>query len=125
MKVRQWVEKDEFEKDIQNSKQPMIVLFAADWCGYCTRFLSVISGYEPKPGHLAGPYDLVSVVNIDSGDGSLWDKYHVDLVPTLIVFSSGEQVFRRDGKVFVGLKQLDLEQAIDTVAALARGTERL
>ncbi len=96
------------------SSEPQLVLFAADWCGYCRRFLGVISEYK-KSGN--GKDHAVNVVNIDSGDGSLWETYNVDLVPTLIVFSNGKQVFRRDAKPMIGLRQPDLEDAL--IAALS------
>jgi hypothetical protein len=59
---------------------------------------------------------MVSVVNVDSGDGSLWEDFKIDLVPTIFVFLKGKEIFRRDGRPFVGLEKKDLEDAIRSTA---------
>jgi thioredoxin 1 len=112
LKTKQWIQKDEFEDQVLKSPMPQLVLFAADWCGYCRRFLGVISEYKESVNGPAEADHSINVVNIDSGDGSLWETYNVDLVPTLIVFSSGKQIFRRDAQPMVGLRQPDLEDAL-------------
>ncbi len=115
MKVSQWIEKDEFENEILESSVARIVLFAANWCGYCRRFLGIINGYKLKPKLLAPPSDEVAVVNVDSDGGSLWEDFKIDLVPTIAVFLNGKEIFRRDGKEFVGLELADLEEAIKAI----------
>lgn len=55
------------------------------------------------------------IVNVDSGGGSLWDEYHIDLVPTLIVFKDEKEIFRRNGRPSIGLQQNDLEDALKAV----------
>lgn len=117
MKTKQWVQKDEFENQILKSKGPHLVLFAADWCGYCRRFLGIISEYKGDESSITSGDNSITVVNIDSGDGSLWETFKVDLVPTLVVFSNGQQIFRRDAKPMVGLRQNDLEDALKAAAA--------
>jgi thioredoxin-like negative regulator of GroEL len=105
MRTRLWVGKKEFEHEILVSSAPTIVLFAAEWCGYCRRFLNLVNEYRND--------SEVAVVNVDSEDGSLWDDWNIDLVPTLAVFSGGKEIFRRNGKSFVGLGQRDLEDSIN------------
>ena len=99
------------------SKEARIVLFAADWCGYCRRFLSVINEYESRLETPIPSSDEIVVVNVESGDGSLWEDFRISLVPTIAVFSNGREIFRRDGKPFVGLERKDLEDAIRAVAS--------
>ncbi len=111
-----WLEKGEFENRILASCESEIAVFAATWCGYCVRFLSVISSYTA-----ADPVPPISIVNVDSGDGSLWDEFKIDLVPTLVVFKNGEEIFRRNAKPGSGLKQTDLEESIE--AALVRSSK--
>lgn len=117
METKRWIQKDEFEGQVLKSSGPQLVLFAAEWCGYCRRFLGVISEYKESESSSASTNNSINVVNIDSGDGSLWETYNVDLVPTLIVFSNGKQVFRRDAKPMVGLRQPDLEDALKAAVA--------
>jgi thioredoxin-like negative regulator of GroEL len=118
LRITRWLEKDEFELRILKSAGPRIVLFAADWCGYCRRFLEVIKEYQDgQLRTLRDPSDEVAIVNVDSGGGSLWEDFHIGLVPTLVVYLSNKEIFRRDGKPMIGLKRADLEDAIKTVTA--------
>jgi thioredoxin-like negative regulator of GroEL len=115
MKTKKWIEKAEFEQEILKSPEPRIVLFAADWCGYCRRFLSIVNDYQNDKGKLQPPSDEVAVVNVDSDGGSLWNDFKIDLVPTLAVFHKSVEIFRRNGKSFVGLGQKDLEDAVNSI----------
>jgi thioredoxin-like negative regulator of GroEL len=121
MKTKMWIEKEEFEKEILNSDSPRIVLFAADWCGYCSKFLSAVSKFKDSEGYLPRPTDELAVVNVDSGDGSLWDQYKLDLVPTLAVFCNRKQIFRRDGRALIGLRESDLVDAISAAGESVKG----
>jgi thioredoxin 1 len=103
-----WIEKDEFEKDLKLPGE-RIVLFAADWCGYCRRFISLLSNYKGSEG---ASREII-IVNVESGDGSLWDKYKVDLVPTLVVFKDGKETFRRGARPSVGLRESDLKDVLE------------
>src|SRR5579875_1106603 len=94
MNFKQWVSKQELETDIINSKDPKIAVFAASWCGFCRRFIETIKSYNPKDSNYS---DMVFVVDTDSEDGSLWDKY------------------KRDGKAMRGLSKQDLEEAVEAV----------
>lgn len=106
--MNKWIEKDGFEK-LKASKERHLVLLAADWCGYCNRFISTAQSYEPQ--NSMGDCEL-NVVNIESDGGSLWELLNVELVPTLIVFQEGEQKFRRDAKSGTGLQLGDLQEAL-------------
>ena len=90
-----------------SSGKPSLLLFATDWCGYCKRFLQIVDAYIPKD-----EISELSVVDTDSGDGALWDDYNVNVVPTLAVYHSGKQVFKKEARPGVGLRESDLEEAI-------------
>lgn len=55
------------------------VLFCADWCGYCTRFLP---HFRKVPGGLA--------VDVSDEDLPVWDEYRIEVVPTVILFEDGK-----------------------------------
>lgn len=112
MNFKQWVSKQELETDIINSKDPKIAVFAASWCGFCRRFIETIKSYNPKDSNYS---DMVFVVDTDSEDGSLWDKYKIDIVPTIVVFRDSKEIFRRDGKAMRGLSRQDLEEVVEAV----------
>ncbi len=107
MQYRAWIGKKELEQEILGSEKSTLLVFAADWCGYCKRFLQIVDAYSPKDG-----VTELSVVDADSGDGSLWDEYNVNVVPTLVVYRGGKQVFRKEARPGAGLREADLEEAI-------------
>ena len=82
-------------------------MFAAKWCGFCSRFLNEARALDSKVG------DELFLVNADEPDESLWDQYSIKIVPTIIIFKDGKQAFRRDGRSMAGLSEKDLTQAID------------
>lgn len=90
-----------------NSPDPNLILFAAKWCGYCAQFLSMARGFSSE-------FDVeLHLVNADDPDESLWDEYGLKLVPTLVIFQSGKQLFRKDGRPGAGLKSADLVDALN------------
>ena len=109
MNISDWIGKEGLST-ILNSKHSQIVLFAADWCGYCSKFIHLIHSHRTD-------YDgQIHLVNTDDTDESLWDIHKINLVPTLVVFSRGEEVMRREGRIGTGLRQDDLEAALQTAS---------
>ncbi|HEX2021842.1 MAG TPA: thioredoxin family protein [Candidatus Thermoplasmatota archaeon] len=51
-----------------------LVLFVADWCGYCHRFL-------PHFRRLGG-----TIVDVTDEDDPLWDALALRVVPTVVLF---------------------------------------
>lgn len=95
--------KDNFEKEVINSKIPVLVDFYADWCGPCKALSPVIS-------EIAKEYDgkvKVCKLNIDTED-EIADSYNVMSVPTLLLFKEGQIA-----KMMVGYRpKKDIENLI-------------
>jgi thioredoxin 1 len=75
-------------------KAPGIVLadFYADWCAPCKYLDEVLERLEIRLP------DGVSIVKIDSdGHPELSRRYHVMSVPVLVLFKSGQEVWRMNG----------------------------
>lgn len=109
MNLTDWKGKEALQNEIDKATKPVLVLMAARWCGYCTRFLSQLGSFNP-----AENIDMI-LTDADDIDESLWDTYRIRLVPTLLVFREGKEIFRRDGRPGVGLLISDLEEAVSVL----------
>ena len=113
MKISSWKGKEEFA-EISNSSEPKLILFAAKWCGYCSLFLKMAKEFKPSNDA------EIFLIDADDPDESLWDTYNLNLVPTLIVFQSGKQLFRKDGLSGIGLRTSDLSDALNFLSAKSK-----
>jgi thioredoxin 1 len=100
---------DEMEDLANNSNS--LVLFYADWCHYCSRFLPIFEESLKK----INPRVLVGGVKLNDDDNPLWDKYSINAVPTLISFSNNSIKSRRDAKMGVGLTNSDLNSILSDI----------
>ena len=90
----------DFNEMIKDSK-PTLVDFFATWCGPCRVQGPILEQVKDKVG------DAANVVKVDiDRNQALAAQYRVQSVPTLILFSNGESVWRA-----VGVQQADLLEA--------------
>ncbi|MCM1159135.1 MAG: thioredoxin [Bacteroidales bacterium] len=75
---------DNFEKEVLQAEQTVLVDFWADWCGPCKMLAPIIDQIAE-----AHPEIKVGKVNIDQ-ESSLAVNYKVMSIPTLVVFKNGE-----------------------------------
>ena len=87
MKSTIQVTEHNFEAEVLQSTQPVIVDFYADWCGPCKMIASAL---EEIAGELTGRVK-VAKVNVDE-QSALAQRYHVQSLPTLLYFQNGEVV---------------------------------
>ncbi len=83
------------------------VAFLADWCPYCRRFAPEFAGR-------AGPGLQLAVADLTDEASPLWERFDVEVVPSVIVFRNGETALRIDGRPMEGLHAEDL-QRVDRV----------
>ncbi len=89
-----------------------VVNFTADWCGFSRRFLPAFERFAQGVRYRTAIGDLSDV------DSGLWERFDIDVSPTLVVFSAGRPVFRRNGRLGYGLDDSDLN-AVGAAAAAA------
>jgi len=80
----------------------VVAVFLADWCPFCRSFRTEILRFAAERR-----WKLL-VADLTSEESPLWDRFHVEIVPTVVVFRDGEAVFRRDGVAGRGLGPTDL-----------------
>ena len=83
---------ENFQKEVLNSEQPVLVDFYADWCGPCKMLAPVI---EEIANELQGKVK-VGKVNVDENQ-DLAMEYNVMSIPTMIIFKQGKEEKRLVG----------------------------
>lgn len=96
------------QEEIETSDK-VIALFFAQWCPFCRAFKSVFESLA-----LSSDEDFTTV-DISHEESPVWERYDIEIVPTLIVFSQGETIARRDGKPHIGLSETDLRELIEEI----------
>ena len=76
--------KDNFKKEVLDSKSPILVDFWATWCGPCQMMLPIIEDFAKS-----NPDIKVGKVNVDE-QPELAVEYGIMSIPTLIAFKNGE-----------------------------------
>ncbi len=78
------------------------VCFAATWCPPTNRFVPTFIALNGKiPAQVA-------LADITDMEDPLWDTFHIDITPTMIVFKDGAEVGRFDGRPSEALDDRDL-----------------
>jgi thioredoxin 1 len=89
-----------------------LILFYADWCGYCKSFVPI---FEDSVKNFSNQKILFGGVKLNEDENPLWDKYGINAVPTLIAFSKSTIKDRRDAKMGVGLTKSDMESILSNI----------
>ena len=99
------VTSEEFDSKVLKSDKKTVVLFYATWCPYCANF---------KPTFEAAKIENADKIGsiIDEDENPLWDRFHIQAVPTMVVFQNGKIISRKDAKKHVGLTKLDMDSII-------------
>ena len=111
MKATIQITESNFETEVLNSTQPVIVDFYADWCGPCKMIAPAL---EEIATDLQGKVKIAKV-NVDE-QSALAQRYNIQSLPTLLYLQGGEVVNQLIGaaskKVILG----KLESAANAAA---------
>ena len=105
------IDDNNFQSEVLNSDQPVLVDFWAPWCQPCRRIAPMIDALASENlGKVK-----VAKVNVDDAQGSAM-QYDVQGIPTLIIFQKGQPVQR-----FQGIpSKAQVQEAIDAAATVSR-----
>ena len=83
--------KDNFKKEVLQSKKTVLVDFNAEWCPPCRALHPILE-------ELAEENDDFKIVTVDiDAEEELANQYRVSSIPCLVVFRDGEEDDRRFG----------------------------
>jgi len=92
----------DFQNEVLNASEPVLVDFWAEWCGPCKAIAPVL---EELSSELAGKVKIVKL-NIDENPNTTV-QYGVRSIPTMILFKGGEPA---DMKVGAGTPKASLSK---------------
>ncbi len=84
---------ENFESEVINSKEPVMIDFFANWCGPCKMMSPVIDEIAEELQNIK-----VGKINVDENQ-DLAMKYNVMSIPTIVIIKDGKEIKR-----FVGVQ---------------------
>jgi len=96
----------DFDQEVLNSKEPVLVDFWAEWCGPCKAIGPML---EELSVDLAGKVKIAKL-NIDENQNTTI-KYGVRSIPTMILFKNGEAI---DIKVGAGTPKAGMAKWLES-----------
>jgi thioredoxin 1 len=96
---------EEFDSKVLNSSIKTIVLFYADWCPYCSNF-------KPTFEEINSDKIQKKAALVNEDENPLWDRFNIQMVPTMIAFQNGKILARRDARGGIGLTRKDMESIV-------------
>lgn len=92
-------------QEIIDSKKPVLVDFAAEWCGPCKMMKPILKDLKNQMG------EDITIITVDvDRNQAVAAQYNIRSVPTLMIFKNGESLWRQSGVLQAGQLQSILKQ---------------
>lgn len=85
------VNEENFEEEVINSREPILVDFFATWCGPCKMLAPVLERISTS----RADFDIAKI-DVDQSQNLAY-KYDVQVVPTIVIFKNGNVMNRLEG----------------------------
>jgi thioredoxin len=92
----------DFDGDQLKASGEVAVCFLAGWCPFCRDFLPSFAALE------TGDRFELAIADISDESSPLWERFSIDIVPTIVAFRNGRSFWRKDGISGYGLDDKDL-----------------
>ena len=102
------ITEDNFDSEVLNSNQPVLVDFRAEWCGPCKMISPMVDAVAAEVDGIA----KVGKCNLDDGQ-AIAAKYGIRSIPTLLFFKDGEV---KDQIVGANVTQGQISEKLQTLA---------
>jgi thioredoxin 1 len=87
-----------------------LVFFYARWCPFSRAACEETGCIRNKGDYVAYSTEL------SEDDNPLWEDLGIDIVPALIGYEDGEEVYRKQGRRMMGLRKADFESADEAMS---------
>ena len=101
--MKEVVEENELTGILRHGER-VFVLFYASWCPFCRDFLPFFEKTLRKKREKSFS------VRLDDETNLLWEKYDIEVVPTVILFEGERVLTKLNGVSGVGLAERQLEE---------------